>query len=535
MSRRGEDRPMRLARRRPSVLYWNRRIGVDSSDVAVIGGGIGGMISALYLAGRGYSVTVLEQNHHTGGNMSGFRRQGWSFDGGDQSFESLGIVFPILKELGVYDSVRWEKARFRMVSPDFDFFVDDLDGVIDALRSAFPDERGIPVLFDEVRQVSRFLERHCDAWSFPLLHRFSVGKLLAAAPWFFRLRRWLSYDYRLKICSTVRNPALRHWFAEIGYRRMPFIFFAGFWHLWMKDYWYPAGGMQAFNDLLAARFVALGGRLRLRTRIVGIESSGGRALTALSETGERIHARQFVYAGDYKRLVSDVLGPGHFSKRFVQEIAQAGLTEEILSVYLGLDIPPTELEHRLSAQHVFYFPGYEVVFPTRASPRDVHRGMWVAINHFGTANPQAAPPGKSSLVLQTYSSHDWQDHWRNGSERFPRSPAYREFKNEVGRELIGLAEQVLPGLGRGVEFMEVGTPLSIGRFSLNTRGSTGGWCYDDAASPVFRRPLLNLFRTPLANLSACGHYSLWPGGVISAALSGKIVAGRVSRLLGRGA
>ena len=34
-------------------------------------------------------------------------------------------------------------------------------------------------------------------------------------------------------------------------------------------------------------------------------------------------------------------------------------------------------------------------------------------------------------------------------------------------------------------------------------------------------------KTPLPNLFAAGHYALWPGGVISAALSGRFAANLV--------
>ena len=68
---------------------------------------------------------------------------------------------------------------------------------------------------------------------------------------------------------------------------MPFIFFAGFWHLWMKDYWYPEGGMQAFHDLLAENFTAtLGGDLRCNTRVEKIEHQGSRARSVRTEKGE---------------------------------------------------------------------------------------------------------------------------------------------------------------------------------------------------------------------------------------------------------
>lgn len=502
---------------------------MDRYDVAVVGGGIAGMICASYLSRFGKRVVVLEQNHHTGGNMSGFSRKGYYFDGGDQSFESLGLVFPILQELGVYDAQEWQKLRYRMVSKDFDFFVDSIDDVQEALCAAFPKEPGLSTLFDEVRQVSRFLDQHCDAWSFPLIQDFSLGKALRFLTWLPRLRKWLTFTYREKACSAIRDPSLRNWLTSIGYYRMPYIFFAGFWHIWMKDYWYPKGGMQKFHDTLAASFTSSGGSLRCNTSVHKIDIRDGRATGVVTDQGESIPADTVVYAGDYRTFVGTMVDRRYFKQKFVRKIHSAGLTEEILATYLGLNMTTRELGAYVNAHHVFYFPNYDVIFPNATHDRDVHRRMWVALNYFGGENPDSAPPDKSTLVLQTYSSFDWEHYWRNTGDSVKRTPEYREFKAEIGNQLVELAENVVPNLRNRIDYFDVGTPLTIKRFSRNSNGSTGGWCYDDKVSPVYNvMKGLSMFGTPFPNVWATGHYTLWPGGVISAALSGKIVANLVT-------
>jgi phytoene dehydrogenase-like protein len=490
-------------------------------DAIVIGGGLGGMTAALYLAGRGQKTLVLEQNHQTGGNMSGFRRGQFYFDGGDQSFESLGIVFPIFEELGVLDKIPWHKARFRMIAPDFDFFVDSFDQVENDLAAAFPREEGIHALFREIREVSRFITNYSSPRSFPLLHDFSIGKLLGLAPWFFKARRWLTTRYREKICGLIKNPDLRAWFSRIGYYRMPFIFFAGFWHLWMYDYWYPEGGMQSLYTVLVRRFRELGGELRLSARVAKIETKNGKAVSLLTDKEELYAARRFIYAGDYKKLVAEI-APDVFKPSFAKKVKEAKLTEELVSVYLGLGMDADETRRRLGAQHVFFFPNYEVIFPQAGSPASVHNRMWILLNHFGRENPGAAPDGATGVVLQSYSSRDWQNCWQSGNGQLPRPLEYQKLKDKVAGELLHNAERILPGLGTKILYRDAGTPLSTERFSLNSRGSSGGWCYGDRESLVYRRLGKNLIKTPLENLLVCGHYSLWPGGVISAALSGKI-------------
>ncbi|MFP3960368.1 MAG: phytoene desaturase family protein [Spirochaetaceae bacterium] len=506
-------------------------------DTIVIGAGISGLICGNYLSRAGKRVLLLEQNHQPGGNMAGFHRRGYYFDAGDQSFESLGIVFPILRELGLYDPADFTRLRYRMVSDHFDFYIDSLDGVETALRAAFPEEHGISEIFEEVRQVSRFLNENYAPDSFPLLNDFRLRHIPRAAKWLPRLRRWLTFDYREKIARRIQDPGLRTWFTHIGYKRMPFLFFAGFWHIWMQDYWYPEGGMQRFLDRLAGSFREHGGEIRFNTMVdhIEVDESSARARSVVTATGERLSAQQFVYAADYKRFVGEILDERYFKKRFVEKIREAELTEEILSVYLGLDMPPQELASHLGAQHVFLFPNYDVIFPDEGSPRDVHSRMWVALNAFGGENPDGAPAGHSSLVLQTYSSYHWEDYWHNGSDADSRRDEYRRFKTEVAGELVRTAERLVPKLASRIEYLDAGTPLSLKRFTRNTEGSTGGWCYDDKVSPVFRSPGLNMIKTPLSNLYASGHYALWPGGVISAALSGRMVANKVlgRRMLSR--
>lgn len=499
-------------------------------DVIVAGAGLAGQITANYAAMHGKNVLLVEQNHQTGGNMTGFTRKGFYFDGGDQSFESLGVVFPVLREVAGFGPDDFVKARYRMVSKDFDFYIDGPDAVEAALRESFPGEPGITPLFDEVREVQRFLVANYDPWDFPLLNRPNGAAVRQILPWLLKLKKWSTFRYREKALEVIRHPGLRNWLTYVGYYRMPYLFFAGFWHLWSNDYWYPAGGMQSMHDRLAKAFTDRGGELRLNTLVerINVDANRRRATGITTATGEVIEADRIVWAGDYKYLITAILGPEFFPARVRTRLMEAKLTEALVSVYLGLDLTDAELAGHLGgAQHPFFFPNYDVIFPGSSSPTNVHHNMWVALNHFGSKSP-SAPAGKSTLTLQTFSTFDWQNYWRNGGENHKRTDEYRELKHQVGMELVELAENLVPSLRHHIEYMDVGTPLSLHRFSRNWEGSSGGWCYDDQVSPVWRLRGLNRIRTPVENVLCSGHYALWPGGVISAALCGRIVGNLVS-------
>ena len=79
------------------------------ADVVIIGAGISGLMAAAFASLEGREVVLLEQAAAPGGCIGGFARNGWSFDGGAQSCESLhcvssaGLFLTVHMNLGVLD------------------------------------------------------------------------------------------------------------------------------------------------------------------------------------------------------------------------------------------------------------------------------------------------------------------------------------------------------------------------------------------------------------------------------------------------
>ena len=94
-----------------------RESGLETRyDVIIIGAGIGGLTCGAALARDGKNVLICEQHTQPGGYVTSFKRNGFTFDGGLQSFGSSGLVFPILKELGLYDRVQFVRADYQIMT-----------------------------------------------------------------------------------------------------------------------------------------------------------------------------------------------------------------------------------------------------------------------------------------------------------------------------------------------------------------------------------------------------------------------------------
>jgi phytoene dehydrogenase-like protein len=213
-------------------------------------------------------------------------------------------------------------------------------------------------------------------------------------------------------------------------------------------------------------------------------------------------------------------------------VVSAVPSEALTSVYLGVDLSPEQLAPLLRAQHVFLFPDFDVHDPDTADDPHLHRGAWLEVSCPSLGDPSLAPAGKSVLVVQTMAPAAWLSRW--GRLLDPTKQTYRDLKRRVTVEMVATAERLIPDLAGKILYSDVGTPLSAERFTLNTGGATAGWTFDPDRSLL--RDRYTAITTPVRGLFAAGHYALWPGGVPSAALSGRIAALLAARpRLGRAA
>jgi len=134
-------------------------------------------------------------------------------------------------------------------------------------------------------------------------------------------------------------------------------------------------------------------------------------------------------------------------------------------------------------------------------------------------DPTCAPPGKSVVVLCTGGAYDWEDRWRieDGID------AYHELKEEVADRMIKVAERMVPGLRESIEEMEIGTPLTMERYTSNYKGSMIGW------APTPEQSMLNRMKQegPIDNLFLAGAWTFPGGGQSACLMSGNAAAKKI--------
>jgi all-trans-retinol 13,14-reductase len=500
-------------------------------DVIIIGGGIAGLFAGLTLQKLGKRSIILEHGQQVGGNMSGVWRKGFYFDCGDQSTEDVGVLFPMLKDLGLYDPDDWTRARFRYVTRDCDVMLHEYGRIREDFKKAFPGSAsGVDKWFDYITPLCGDLQqmmgsgllnlvpdsKNVNLSSLKMMGRSS--KLVRSIP-----RMLTKTGDEMALETFPDDSRLSYLFGQGSARNLPLMMHLFFWYTFVQDYWYPVAGLQGMLDKLADAYRERGGEIRFKSTVDKVITSGKTVTAVETCREERFEAAHVINTGNPKRLINEMLDDPTLWDYKDRQITTAGqLTPAVCSAFLGLDMSSDELRKHMKAQHTIYWRNYETAADKIYDP-EAHNKGWCMISATSLDHPHLAPPGKSSLVAQVFTPYHWMDGWGTGTDDpFARTPRYRKLKKKVLDDIIRETEYIIPGLSEKVVYKEMATPRSMSRWTLNPEGAIMGWTYDR-----FQCHMANSFvqfRTPLTNLFNAGHYAIWPGGVVNSAMTARIVA-----------
>ncbi|MBN1668217.1 MAG: NAD(P)/FAD-dependent oxidoreductase [Anaerolineales bacterium] len=473
-------------------------------SVLIIGAGMASLTTAAYLSRAGLKVDVYEQHTLPGGYISSFVREGFTFPAGPTSITSNGIVFPILKELGLAEKRKFLHVGHQMSWGEHDVPLRSAFQVRDELSQHFPGQR------ETLQRYFRWVEIGGGGFrqlveSGMMFGQGILPKVLnllvkhPLMPWAFLVAR--GQTNRSLHQRYFRDPALRHMLDELAYPVMPAQNTLGMWISYFDDTWVPAGGMQAFANTLVRSVREHGGEVHLGTPVERIRVEKSRAIGIMLADGRVLDADWVISAADLRHTCLDLIGRDHLTPGLLAKLERARPSEPVFAVFLGLRQSP-ELER---AFHRFHEP--HVIF-TCADGRTIQI-VWL-----NKDDPSIAPKGKQALFV------GWLDDYTNWESLKGDQAAYQARKAAVAEELIARAEEFLPGLCNHIEVTDAASPLTYERYTSNWQGGTTGWNWNPASAPRF-----NFAKDlPIKNFYPVGHYTFNPGGVPTAMITAWYIA-----------
>ena len=436
----------------------------------VIGGGLGGLATALRLAAGGWGVEVCESGPSLGGKMNTFERDGFRFDTGP-SLITMPWVFEEL--FAAAGSALAEHVKLSPVSPLADYVFDD--GTRFTYTSQLP-EWLATVRRLEPRDVDGFLRfMRLGARLFALSRETFLRREPLAPPDLRSLmalknlplrRAW--GNYHSTVAAHFRSPHLRQMFdrhptyvgsspysSPATLAVIPYIEFAyGGWHV--------EGGLYRIVESIVTLARGLGVRLHTNARVTGIEQEGRRARGVRLEDGMRLPADVVVMNGDASttRALLDVgggNGNGNGNGNKSQPAKERSLSGFVLLLGLRRKLPGL-------AHHTVYFSSdYRAEFSQLFEGRRFPDDPTVYVCAPSRTDPRLAPDGGETLFVMANAPAD-HTAWDAGQTESARARVFER-----------LTKGGFPGIASDdVVVSEVWTPERFADAYLSPGGSIYG-------------------------------------------------------------
>ena len=436
-------------------------------DVAVVGGGIGGMCTAALAESEGFSTVVLEQHHQVGGCAGFYHRNGFTFDVGATTlvdFHPEGIGGQLLDRLGFDPPPIDVQDAYQVWLPDRTVTLyHDQHRWRNELRRTFGDD-------ETHRRFYAFLERTAAAlWEVTrsdvrlpmqnvrdvLRNAKTVGlgdiRLVRYLRWTMKdalvhfdvfddvaLRTMIAMLVEDTVHSTLAEAPLLNAILGISIRR------AGIGR--------ATGGMYGFWKTFEHQYADMGGTVETSETVREITGSKG-AFRLATDRGQ--------YRSD--QVVSAV--PIDLTKRIAPAVIGDRLDDETerLREHTGgaavvfLGVPEERVADRKVTHHQV-LRGYD-------DPLGDGNNMFVSVS--APEDTISAPAGHRAVILSTHCDlSPWQD---------LDEAMYRRKKNAIGNRLVDGARTVYPELGTDPLVYEVGTPKTYEEFTNRPNGAVGGY------------------------------------------------------------
>lgn len=525
-------------------------------DAIVVGGGVAGLTAAAFVAKSGRSVLLLEKEERLGGLVGSFTVKGFTFDAGIRAMENSGVLFPMLKSLGLgveflpnKVSVGIGDSIVRLTSAE------SLQQYRDMLGSAFPgDAAEIDRLIAEVKRTMRYMEvlYGIDNPLFVNLKEDREYVLKTLLPWLLRYALTVGKIKRLNrpveevLGDMIHNPALIDMIAQHFFKSTPAFFALSYFSLYL-DYNYPKGGTGALIEKLREFIAGHGGEIRTGVRIASVNPE---ARTIADTSGADYAYRSLVWAADLKALYASVQAEGlpkpvqTAVRMRAESIADLKGGDSVLTLYVQADLPPSYFGD-LHSPHFFYTPE-TVGLSTLAGRLQTAGGAYPAdkevvfdwvreylrLTTYEIAVPALrdetlAPEGKTGLIVSTLMDYDLVKH-------IDGQGWYEEFKTLCREQILQtLIRSVYPALADKVLDGFVSTPLTLERRTGNTGGAITGWAFTNPFIPAVSKmtQIAKSVRTPIPGVYQAGQWTYSPSGFPISILTGKMAADAVLKSL----
>jgi phytoene dehydrogenase-like protein len=489
-----------------------------TQQILIIGAGIAGLSAGCYAQMNGFRSRIFELHTIPGGLCTSWRRKGYLFDGAIRYLTGAGPATNahiVWKELGMLEGRRFhfyaEFTRYEAADGRVFCLYTDVDKLEQHMLALAPtDAEATRAFTGALRDFARF-DLPVDLTPDDAQENLQLGMLML--PFVGPLLQWKDVTLR-DFAARFRDPLLRegliHFFqfSPPDFPLMMMVMTLA--QMANHSAGYPIGGSLDFAEDLARRYTALGGEIQYEARVTQILVEADRAVGVRLEDGSEVRGDIVISAADGRSTLYDLLDGHALSEQVKLYYQLLPLADSILQVSLGVardfSGEPPQLSFPLSR-------------PLTLGNRTCDR---LVLKHY-SFDPTAAPEGKAALTLWIEADYDYWRLLRAEPER------YEAEKARVAERIVATLDERYPGLAAQVEAVDVATPVTYERYTLNWRGAIHGWALGMKKMNLMMGTGMSKTLPGLQNFYMIGQWVEPGGNVQLAAASGRDVAEMICR------
>ena len=486
---------------------------MEKKSMIIIGAGLAGLSTGCYAQMNGYESKIFEHHSVPGGVAAVWKRGDYLIDGGIHfliGHRPGNSIYDVYSEICDIQSIELEDMTtyLRFVdktgkkSIEFTQDIEKLER--DLLQLAPEDENEIRNFVKEVRSLKDSpLLSDMGMSTAPLELRGRLDSLKEM----WQMRGFMKYfigkysKSAAEYAEHFQNPFLKTVFTWLFSPDGPIWFVimilvmaaSGLLGLFK-------GGCHTFVRAIEKRYKLLGGQIQYRAKVDKIIVEDDTAVGVLLADGSEYRADVVVSAADGRSTIFNLLEGNYIDDKIKKRYDTWKTYDPMIAVSLGIS-RTFEDEAPLNA-----FMQKE---PIHLSDREVPLLFLRVFNH----GDVFAPEGKS--VIQIILETEW-DYWNDLQKDRAQ---YEKAKENLAQDLIDRLDKIFPGIRSQVEMIDVTTPYTTWRYTLNDRGSPMGWLMTKSTL------MEQIPRTlpGLDNFYMAGHWVLPGGGVPSSIYTGRNV------------
>jgi phytoene dehydrogenase-like protein len=520
-------------------------------DAIVIGGGIAGLTSAAFLVKAGYSVLLCEKEKACGGLLNTFERDGFFFDGGIRATENSGVLFPMLKKLGL--DIEFVDNKISVGIEDRVIRINDEGAVLAyqaLLNDMYPENRQeISAIMTQIEKIMEYMEVQYGIENPAFLDiKEDRGYFIKVIlPWMVKYAITAPKITKLQepvvdfLRRYTQNQSLLDIICQHFFQKTPAFFALSYIKLYL-EYKYPLGGIGRIVEKMVAFIEEHHGIISTNTEIVSVDPQWN-LVTDSHGTNHEYH--KLIWAADQKALYHHIDAEKLDDPRVRTAISNRRAliadkigNDSVFTLFLELDLDPGYFAS-IASEHFFYTPSRIGQTAAGTIPVDGDRTTiekWLeqffALTTYEISCPvmrdaSLAPSGKTGLIVSVLFDYKL-------TKRIEEQGWYEEFKTFCEALIIqNLDVSIYPGIQDSVLQRFSSTPMTLAKVAGNTDGAIVGWAFSNNPIPAESRlpRILKAIQTPIPGILQAGQWTYSPAGLPISILTGKLAADQVIKEL----